>query len=377
MLRTKLAPLLVAALLLLPACASETSVSESAGDFYQGKTITIVVPFSPGGGGDTLARFYAPYLSKHIPGNPDIQVKNVEGGGSITGSNEFYLGSQNADGLTLLQTGSSTNTALLLGHRAVEYSYSDMTPIVSWPDGLMMYTSPDVGVETAKELRHPDKPLVWGGVDPTARDMIPLLALRLLDIPVAEYTFGYQGSGETQIAFQRGEINLDTQTTSAYIDDVESLVKEGQAVPVLVFGHIGATGGIAPDPVLNPRETLSDVPTVKKLYEELHGREPSGKVWQAYKAAVAALSMSKSVWAHPDAPSEAVKALRQGFSSMLEDPDFVKAAKETTGGYDAAVGKDVDAKVAALQPGNEVLDWLYQWLSKKWGADVEQFKKND
>src|SRR5690625_3425482 len=56
---------------------------------FSGKTIQFVIPFSEGGGSDVWARFYAPYLSKYLPGKPNVVVRNVPGGGSITGTNQF------------------------------------------------------------------------------------------------------------------------------------------------------------------------------------------------------------------------------------------------------------------------------------------------
>jgi hypothetical protein len=53
-------------------------------------TIEWVIPFAEGGGSDVWARFMAPFLSKHLPGRPNVIIRNVPGGGSITGTNDFY-----------------------------------------------------------------------------------------------------------------------------------------------------------------------------------------------------------------------------------------------------------------------------------------------
>ncbi len=49
----------------------------SAEDYYAGKTITVVVPFSQGGATYVSAKFLEPFLEKHIPGNPDIEVVDL------------------------------------------------------------------------------------------------------------------------------------------------------------------------------------------------------------------------------------------------------------------------------------------------------------
>src|SRR3954447_8973238 len=55
-----------------------------AQDFYKGKTLTIVVGFSPGGGYDVNARRSSRHIAKHIPGNPSIIVQNMPSAGSMT-----------------------------------------------------------------------------------------------------------------------------------------------------------------------------------------------------------------------------------------------------------------------------------------------------
>jgi tripartite-type tricarboxylate transporter receptor subunit TctC len=50
-----------------------------AADFYAGKTIDVIVPFAPGGAADVTTRFIAPFLSKHIPGNPTFNITTIPG----------------------------------------------------------------------------------------------------------------------------------------------------------------------------------------------------------------------------------------------------------------------------------------------------------
>ena len=48
-------------------------------NFYKGKTITMVVASTTGGGYDLWARLTARYIVKYIPGNPSIIVQNMPG----------------------------------------------------------------------------------------------------------------------------------------------------------------------------------------------------------------------------------------------------------------------------------------------------------
>ena len=58
--------------------------------FYQGKTVTILVGFPPGGGYDIYARILAKFLPKRLPGEPQVIVQNMPGAGSLTAANHLY-----------------------------------------------------------------------------------------------------------------------------------------------------------------------------------------------------------------------------------------------------------------------------------------------
>ena len=70
-------------LLALARYASNVNAAEPA-NFYQGKTVRIVVGLAAGGGYDLYARTLARHLGKHIPGNPSIVVDNMTASPSDT-----------------------------------------------------------------------------------------------------------------------------------------------------------------------------------------------------------------------------------------------------------------------------------------------------
>ena len=62
----------------------------AAKDFYEGKTIRILVCCSPGGFYDRWARMFARHMGQYIPGKPDIIVQNMPGAGSLIAANYVY-----------------------------------------------------------------------------------------------------------------------------------------------------------------------------------------------------------------------------------------------------------------------------------------------
>ena len=76
----------VAAALLLAAPARAQTVEE----FYQGKTLTLIVGNGPGGGFDVYARLLARHIGKYVPGHPSVVVVNMPGAGSLVAANYIY-----------------------------------------------------------------------------------------------------------------------------------------------------------------------------------------------------------------------------------------------------------------------------------------------
>ena len=92
--------------------------------YFAGESIDVIVPFGQGGATFVSAKFLEPYFEKHLPGNPEINVIDRPGGGSILGANWFEQNAE-ADGTTVLFTTSSTANPFVLGQEGVEYKLSD------------------------------------------------------------------------------------------------------------------------------------------------------------------------------------------------------------------------------------------------------------
>ena len=110
-----------------------------------GKTIEWIIPFAVGGGSDVWARFHLPLLQKHMPGNPTVVIRNVTGGGSINGANQFAQRTR-PDGLTILGTSGSTQFPYLMGDPRVRYDYRAWSVLMASPPGGVPYVRPALGV---------------------------------------------------------------------------------------------------------------------------------------------------------------------------------------------------------------------------------------
>lgn len=329
---------------------------------FSGQNIHIIVPFSQGGATDVAARFLEPYLEKHLPGNPSVEVINRPGGGSILGANSFAEQAQ-PDGLTFLFTTSSTANPYILGQEEVNYDLSKMRVGFSLPFGSVAYVSPTTGVESAEELKNPDRPLVYGGIAAAASDLPGLLAFEVLDLDV-KTVLGFPGRGPIRLAFERGETNFDYQFTPVYMTQVRQLVDSGKAVPLYTGGFLDAEGNLTErDPV------VSDLPSVYELYKTMNnGEEPSGEAWDAFQA-IAAVTYAYGLTAYfpEETPQEIIDAYSEAAERINADPEFQEANKEVTGGYELIPGAEAEpALKRALQPSDEVKTYLRDLLSTKY-----------
>ncbi len=83
------ARILVGLILILPQ-PTQVWAQASEADFYKGKTVTLVTSTGPGGGYDLMARLIARHMPRHLPGNPNMVVQNMPGGGNIRAANYMY-----------------------------------------------------------------------------------------------------------------------------------------------------------------------------------------------------------------------------------------------------------------------------------------------
>lgn len=333
------------------------AVPASADVSFEGKTIEWIIPFSAGGGSDTWARFNAPLLGKYLPGNPTVVVVNEPGGGSTKGTNLFAARAK-PDGLTILGTSGSTQFPYLLGDPRVRYEYADWKIVMAAPTGGVVYTSPSTGVAGPEDIaKLAGQKLVYASQGATSLDLVPLLGFKLLGLDV-QHVFGFKGRGDGRLAFERGETNIDYQTSSAYIKNVQPLVETGAAVPLFSWGALDEDGKLVRDP------TFPDIPSFGEAYETLTGHAPEGPEYDAYFAFfTAGFPAQKMVFLPKDTSQDIVDAYQAAIIEMKSDPDYLAAKEAVLGTYEQVTGKAADSlfkkgTVISEDLRNQVVDML-------------------
>jgi tripartite-type tricarboxylate transporter receptor subunit TctC len=331
-----------------------------------GKTVEFVIPFAESGGSAQWANFLAPLLSQHLPGKPTVVVRYRPGAGSTAGANWFQQ-QKTADGTLVFGPSGSTQFPYLLGDPRVRYEYKDWKVVLASGTGGVVYLPPNLGKRFDGDVDDlKSEKFLYGSQGATTLDLVPLLAFKLLGLKV-DPVFGVTGRGDGRLMFERGEANIDYQTSSAYIRTVAPLVEQKLAVPIFTFGALDAKGNVVRDP------TFPDLPSFKEVCEKTAGCETSGTAWEAYKAFfVAGFPAQKLLYLPGTAPPGIVDMYTKAINEIIARPDFAKASAEVLGDYPQATGEAaVVSHNLAITVTPEAKKYVLDWLRADYGVTLK------
>ena len=332
-----------------------------------GETVEYVIPFSESGGSASWANFYAPLLSEALPGNPTVVVRYRPGAGSTEGANWFQENQGSGDGLLIFGESGSTKFPYLLGDPRVRYQYKDWKPVLASGTGGVVYLPPDLAERFDGDMDDlKNESFLYGSQGATSLDLVPLLAFKMLGLTV-DPVFGIEGRGDGRLMFERGEANIDYQTSAAYIDNVQPLVDQGIAVPIFTWGALDDSGNIIRDP------TFPDLPSFKEVCEATEGCETSGTAWDAWKAFfIAGFGNQKTIFLPGSAPQEVVDIYQQAFEDIKARPDFAEISKQELGIYPQQTGEAaVEATNQATTISDEAKQYVLDWLKEDYQVTME------
>ena len=350
--------------------AASTAISTAAmagghGVDLSGETVEFVIPFSESGGSARWANFYAPLLNEALTGNPTVVVRYRPGAGSTEGANWFQQQTTD-DGTLVFGTSGSTQFPYLLGDQRVRYEYQDWQPVLASGTGGVVYLPPELGARFDGDFDDlQDEIFLYGSQGATTLDLVPLLAFEMLGLDV-DAVFGIEGRGDGRLMFERGEANIDYQTSAAYIQSVQPLVDQGLAVPAFTYGSLDADGNIVRDP------TFPDLPSFREVCEATAGCETEGLAWDAWKAFfISGFAAQKMVYLPGSASADVVATYTNAFEAIIARPDFAELAAAELGVYPQLTGEA--ARIASDQATNvtpEAREFVLNWLLEAYGISL-------
>jgi len=309
----------VASLAGLAAAAGITAPAQ-ANDYYDGKTITIVVGASAGSGGDVSARTFMNGLANNIPGNPNIIVRNMEGAGGAVALN-FTYEKADPDGLTFYY-GNWDPMAVLGGGEGIRFVPEEFGVIGSAANERGTVVRKDAGLETPADIANVSALRVGGRSSSNTNDLIGNLALTVLGVDY-RYIPGFKSMGKMAPGILSGELQAGHTATGGFSRFFTETTAEGETMMLFYHPFFDAQG--------NPYKPGSSpfyegLPSVNELYMEIHGEEPSGIHWETYKwLRTNVHATSPAMVAPPGTSEDILNTLREAYQATWADADFQEA----------------------------------------------------
>jgi len=300
------------ALALLPAHADPA-------DFYRGKTIEILVGFSAGGGYDAYARAVARTFGSHVPGNPQVVVKNFTGAGSLRLA-RFLQEAAPRDGLTF---GTFDNALLVspLVKDGVNFDPSKLSWIGTASTDLQTCISWHAGpVKTADDLRKVDS--VFGA---TGRDDIRYICADVLRKVLGaniKIVPGYPGTSDIRLALEKSEISGECESWQSLKATKPDWVKDKKVNILVQFA--------------NKRDP--ELPNVPLMGD--YARSPTEL--DALRLIFSPSEAGRPFAGPPAIPADRLEALRRAFDATMKDPEFLAIAAKQSLDLDPRPGEKTE-----------------------------------
>jgi tripartite-type tricarboxylate transporter receptor subunit TctC len=264
--------------------------------YEQGDRATFVVPFSPGGGYDTIARGLAPYLEDEL--GVTVVVQNEPGAGGLTAANNLY--NAEPDGLNFgLFAAQGIVGSALAEAEGVQYDPENFTYVARLAeDARVLLTGADSELSSIEDVTSASGELQYATAGVGAADHIDANVLpTILGIEDnVQIVTGFEGSSETELAVTSGQVELGSGTLGTRLGGIEN----GDQSALLLMGR-------------ERDDALPDVPALLELDIE----DP--ELAEAY---IGLQEVGRSVFAPPDLPENCLTELQTALENTLNNEEF-------------------------------------------------------
>jgi tripartite-type tricarboxylate transporter receptor subunit TctC len=318
-------------ILVLTGAALIVAALPAAGaDFYAGKTIDFEVGADVGGGYDIYARTLARHMSRHIPGNPTIVVKNMPGAGS--GRTALFISNvAPKDGSTLGALMPGAIIGPLLDDKAeTQFDPTKVIYIGSADAGTRVCaTFQSSKIKTFEDARSNRTIIGATAAGGATRDYAYLhnhTSGTKFDVVA-----GYKGTADITLAMERGEVDGTCGWDWSSVKSQKPDWLRDHKLNVLV------QVGLEPNPELSKMG-------VPEIWKYVAG-EDNRKV---VELVVSQQVFQRSYIAPPGTPADQVNTLRAAFDATVVDSQFLADAETARIAIQPLSGAKVQEIVAKL-----------------------------
>jgi tripartite-type tricarboxylate transporter receptor subunit TctC len=301
--------------------------ADGVADFYKGKTVTLFVGYSAGGGYDALARITARHMSRYIPGNPSIVVVNEPGAGTLMLANRLYnVAPRDGTQFGLIARGMAIEP--LIGTSNILFDPGKFAWLGSAANEVSLcVTYGGAAVKTWQDAL--TKPFTVGGTGSGSDPDVFANMLRNLFGMKDRLVTGYPGTPELTLAMERGEIDGRCGWSWASIKWEKGDWVAQNKLNVLVQMAFAK----APD--------LPDAPLIIDVAQNEEQR-------QILKLVFSRQVTGRPFVAPPGIPADRKQALRAAFEQTMKDADFRRETQNNGIEINPVSGAEIDTLIAEL-----------------------------
>lgn len=302
---------------------SSIARGDEVADFFKDKTLSITSAGSAGGGYGLYAILLSEHMSRHVPGQPAVVVKYMQGaGGTLAANHHFNVAPK--DGTAILAPLQSMTTLQMLGKAGVRYDASKFQWIGRSVEVTSMFATKPSAATSIADLRKPERSIVVGIAAVGAPNHIMAALLAYGAGANLKMVAGYEGSNGMALAYGRNEIE-------ALALPLESL---RLAYPNILKDTMIAQSGLERHkafPNVPLVMELTDDPEKKKVIEFFQVQETIGRAYVL----------------PPGTPVQRVAALRKALIDTMQDAAFVASAAKRKTEVNAMAGEALQKLVEA------------------------------
>lgn len=277
--------------------------AQDAAAFYKGKTVTFIVPYSPGGGYDFYARWMAPHLEQYT--GATLVIKNKPGGGGVVGANTVYRAKPDGRTIGILNM-TGAIPAQIAGAKGIDFDLLKFNWMARLNDEPQVFV---VGANSKYkswndilQAKETIKLACTGTVGSTYLD---LLVLKMVfDLNNFDIITGFSGTSDADLSVIRGELVGTASSVSSKIKKIE----DGDFKPLLVIADEKVKG-------------LENIPLIYDFPMSAEGK----KITDTY---IGMMNVARAMMMTPGVAADRVAFMRAAFKKTLTDPKLVAQAEK-------------------------------------------------
>lgn len=297
----------------------------AAQEFYQGKTVKIIVGSAAGTSYDSFARTLARHFNRHIAGAPTIIVQNMPGASGLATTNHLYNIAEK-DGTVIGLFNRYTVVQSVIGNDRAKYKSEEFywlgTPATFEDDPYIFIVRSNLS-HTAADLRAAKQPVIVGN-----SGSAPVKILKDafgFNVKVIE---GYE-KNQVDAAFERGEIEAMGIGYQNLLSRHPTWLPDKFVVPILQFGSEERS------------PSFPDLPTAGELATSAEAKALIGFI-------EAPLAIAYPFALPPKVPAERSLAMRKAFAAAMADPGYKSEIDKQKLSYSPKSGEAVERTVVKL-----------------------------